>query len=234
MLTATILLVQALRFGLQQISRRRSSHRINRESGMEGPGARVDVVQKRDGCDSCLATATNSPATSSHKVPQKRGQQNGIAPPQEWTRLAAERLVWRVQVWHRLEAIIDSCSSQSSHIPEPVALDGSSHHPTLDVKVRPHPRSLDGEAATDDATLVTGTSQDLRVASKIRKAFRESGYSEVLRCPPPLGCGRRMGAERGKDRQITSFSEMLRTNSFADRGLESCCTRVVLRWLSRE
>lgn len=67
-----------------------------------------------------------------------------------------------------------------------------------------------------------------------QKSFPGVWIHLSLRCPPPLRCGRCMGAERGKDQRITSFSELLRANSLADRCLESCCTRAVLWWLSRE
>jgi hypothetical protein len=190
--------------------------------------------KERDGYDSCSATATDSPATLGHRVSQKRGEQRA-----NWHRHSKRSAAPDVAVprwlWHKLEVIIDGSPSQASrprsHVPKPAALGGSSRKPTSDVKVH---AILDHWTERQNATQLWSLAHrrifGLRRRSEIS---RESGYSVMLRCPPPLRCGRRMGAERGKDRRITSFSEMLRTNSCADRCLESCCTRVMLRWLSR-
>ncbi|KAI5204145.1 hypothetical protein E4T39_03734 [Aureobasidium subglaciale] len=76
-------------------------------------------------------------------------------------------------------------------------------------------------------TLITGRREisELRRKSKV---FRESGYSVSL-----SGLWQTDG-QRGEEIGGSQASEMLRTTSFADRCLKSCCTRVVLGWLSRE
>jgi hypothetical protein len=67
--------------------------------------------KERDGCDSCSATATDSPATLGHRVWQKRGEQLAKTHRHRQGSAAAGVALHR-WVWHKLEVIIDSSPSQ--------------------------------------------------------------------------------------------------------------------------